>query len=128
MISTIHPVTVMGQCAMTVAALLGLFIRYYSGNWSELSRLFKALVLSTLALATGASMFSLVYFLMYFPDIAFLTIALYATTILFSALIGSCCFGRLSVVKPRDDAWARYFKERNEWEEERRKRDLADED
>ena len=128
MISTIHPVTVMGQVALAVSILLALIIRYYSGSWTEFSPLFRISLLVILTLAAGVSVFTFVYFLMYFPDIAYPIIFMYATTILFSALIGSCCFGRLSVVKPRDDVWKRYFKERNEWEEERRKREMAEEE
>lgn len=118
----------MGQCALTVSILLALLIRYYSGHWTESSRLFRVLFLAILTLATGASVFSFVYFLMYFPDIAYPIIFMFAVTIVTCALIGSCCFGRLSVVQPHDDVWGRYFKERNEWEEERKKRALAEEE
>jgi hypothetical protein len=122
------PVTVMGQIALTVSILLALTIRYYSGRWTEFSPLFRISLLIILSLAAGASVFSFVYFLMYFSYAMYPIIATYVITILTSALIGSCCFGRLSVVKPRNDVWKRWFKERNGWEEERRTRALAHED
>ncbi|KXH70570.1 MAG: hypothetical protein AM326_04190 [Candidatus Thorarchaeota archaeon SMTZ-45] len=133
MISTIDPMGAMTSAVMLVSILLALLMRYYPRNWSDLSLRSKTLLLSVLALATGITIFSFTYIVMYY--LMYTTYPIHMILIMFlilfviSALIGSCCFGCLSVVQPRDDeVWTRWFKERDGWEEERKKSALADEE
>jgi len=128
MMSTISPISVVFQFTIITSLLLGLLLRYQSGHWTERSTLFKVVLLSLLSIGMGTSVLSLVYFLIYTSVSVFEILFFFSSAIICSAFIASCCFGRLSVVKPRDNAWGRYLKERNEGIERQRTSELADED
>ncbi len=127
MTSIIPPIIIMLQATFFVVILLALFLRLFSGDWTESSIKFKVTILFILAIATGSFMFSFISLIVFYP--IYQVLSMFAFIAVCSAIIGSCCFGRLSIVQSRyDEVWEKYFKERNEWKKERNKQALNDEE
>ena len=115
MLITIVPVTI----------LVVVLFRIHRGRFSETSNLLRFMFLLLLATDIFLSTLLMTYYLVYMPYLFGLMFG-----ILTSALFAAFCLGGIVPIdkkRAQDDVWTRWFKERNSWEEERKKRALVDE-
>ena len=125
MTTIISPLTAGLQAIVLVTIIITVMFRIQRGRFSDTSTLFRLAFLLLLATDVFVTIYLVTYYFLYLP---YLLGSVFG--ILTSAFFAAFCLGGIAPIdkkRAEDDAWRRYLKERNEWEEERRKRDLADE-
>jgi hypothetical protein len=125
MTTIISPITSMLITIVPVTILVVVLFRIHRGRFSETSNLLRFMFLLLLATDIFLSTLLMTYYLVYMPYLFGLMFG-----ILTSALFAAFCLGGIVPIdkkRAQDDVWTRWFKERNSWEEERKKRGLVDE-
>ena len=126
MTTIISPISSMITTIVLVTIIITVLFRIQRGRFSDTSTLFRFSFLLLLATDTFATVSVMTYYFVYLPFLLGLVFG-----ILTSAFFAAFCIGGIIPVdekRAQDDIWRRWFKERNEWEEERKKRALTAEE
>lgn len=125
MTTIISPITSMITTIVLVTVLVTFLFRLHRGRFSETSTLLRFTFLLLLATDAFATIYLMTYYLVYMPYLLGTVVSM-----LGSAFVAAFCLGVAAPIdkkRAQDDVWARWFKERNGWEEERRERALENE-
>ena len=119
MTTIISPITSMITIIVLMTILVIVLFRIHRGKFSETTTLLQLTFLLILATDAFALLYLLTFYFVYMPYYLGTVVSM-----LGSAFVAALCLGVAAPIdkkRAQDDVWNRWLKERNSWEEARRK-------
>jgi len=119
----IGPIILTLPTIVVMTILVIVLFRLHRGKFSETSNLLRFMFLLLLATDVFLSTFYMTYYFVNMPSLFGI-----GFSVLTSALFAAFCLGGIVPIdkkRAEDDVWTRWFKERDSWNEERKKRALV---
>ena len=124
MTTIVTPITSAMTTIVLVTILLVILLRLHIGRFSEATTLLRLTFLLLLATDSYVLVYLVTYFYVNMPYSLGSVVGMLVLAVFVAFCIGGVA--PLAQRRAHDEAWSRYFKERDRWEEERRERALTD--